>query len=392
MQDTAALKQKINKLADIRAPLIVSGTSIAFAGCIVLCAINPQLLNNITLQSLTSSAFAVLAAALYLLYMIISRVVAIVLHHVETRHSAHILMQEYDEEPQETNRLTTEEDEEVSEQQEVPALSREAIIASMYLGGSGAFLAIPPLCMWDISISTSFALSLLVIAFLDASRAPKEFRSNVDTVKAIKNIRRLRFLHQTAILGLLLCVLWIDSQDRAFYFNFWAQHDNATMVDGQQWPLVLLAASSPFLLRGGPSRRHMTPSQTLETGLPICTLLAILVLCWYGPIETSLLTHFNSPLRTVIPMLVLCPPCIAAALAFVVHGLKTRSAGTAATLLSIALFIRQQTLPAHKMQHKIDWIALSSTLNLLLSALGYWLYRRHVVWTPEDKTIVDLQG
>jgi hypothetical protein len=252
--------------------------------------------------------------------------------------------------------------------------------------------------MWDISISTSFALALLTVAFLDAARPPKEFRTNVDTVKAIKNIRRLRFLHQSAILGLLLCVLWLDSQDRALFFNFWAQHitnatvNNNLLVEGQQWPLVLLAASSPFLLRGGPSRRNMTPSQTLETGLPICTLLAILVLCWYGPLENSLLMHFNSPLRTVIPMLVLCPPCIAAALAFVVHGLKTRSAGTAATLLSIALFIRQQTLPAHRMQHKGDWIALSSTLNLLLSAIGCWLYRRRVVWTPEDKTIVDLQG
>ena len=388
-----------------REPLVVLAMSVAFAGCIVLCGINPQLLNSIALQSLTSAAFAVFAAVLYVLYMLISRMVAIVLQHIESHsnNNKHVPLMSSDETellaPSEADEDTTVCDRD----EDVP---REAIISSMYLGGSGAFLAIPPLCMWDISISSAFVLALLAIAFLDAAKVSTEFRANVDTVKAISTLQRLRILHQGAVLGMIISILWLDGQDRAFnVFTSTAlthTNNNTTtttttttfLIDGQQWPLVLLAASSPFLLRGGPSRRGMTPSQTLETGLPVCTLLAILILCWYGPLENIMLTHFNSPLRTVLPMLILCPPCLAAALAFVVHCLKSRSAAVAATLLSIALFIKQQTLDAHHMRHRADWFALSSVVNLLISSLVFWLYRRRVVWVPDcDKVAVvqDLQ-
>lgn len=225
---------------------------------------------------------------------------------------------------------------------------------------------------------------------MDATKVATEFRSNVDTGKAISNLKRLRLCHQGSILNVLVCVLWLDGQDRAFTFM-------APLGDGvgQQWPLVLLAASSPFLLRGGPSRRNMSPSQTLETGLPVCALLAILVLCWYGPLENVLLSHFNSPLRTVLPMLILCPPCLAAALAFILHTLKCKCAAVSATLLVIALFIRQQILPTHHMQHRGDFFALSALVNCLVISMAFWIYRRRVVWTPpqdEPENIDPLQA
>jgi len=117
-------------------PLVVLGMAIAFSGCVVLCAINSQLINNITLQSLTSAAFAVFAAILYLFYMIISRMVALVLRHIDSRQHHKVATSEP---------LLLSDDEE----EEAPAqIPREALISSMYLGGSGAFLAIPPLCMW----------------------------------------------------------------------------------------------------------------------------------------------------------------------------------------------------------------------------------------------------
>ena len=230
-------------------------------------------------------------------------------------------------------------------------------------------------------------MSLLFVAFLDSTKVATDFRANVDTAQAVSNLKRLRLFHMGSILNVLACILWLDGQDRAFSFSL---GDGG----GQQWPLVLLAASSPFLLRGGPSRRNMAPSQTLETGLPVCALLAILVLCWYGPVENILLSHCNSPLRTVLPMLILCPPCLAAALAFILHTLKCRCAAVSAILLVVALFIRQQISPTHHMQHRSDFFALSATVNSLVISTAFWIYRQKVVWTPppeEEENIEALQ-
>lgn len=140
LRKTQPLQHTTQKLVDFsiqqEEPLVVLGMAIAFSGCVVLCAINSQLISNITLQSLTSAAFAVFAAILYLLYMIISRMVALVLQHIDYRQH-HVVA---------TNEpLLALEEEDAEEPAKIP---REALISSMYLGGSGAFLAIPPLCMW----------------------------------------------------------------------------------------------------------------------------------------------------------------------------------------------------------------------------------------------------
>jgi hypothetical protein len=159
------------------------------------------------------------------------------------------------------------------------------------------------------------------------------------------------------------------------------------VVEVQQWPIALLAAPSPFLLRaggGGPGLhlQAISPSQTLETGLPVCTLLAILILCWYSPLETILWSHMHR-LSTVLPMLLLCPPCVAAALAFVLHSLKHRNALASAALMVVALVIRQQILATHHMRGKLDWAALSSVLNVLGLGISYFLYRRSVTVVPQ---------
>ena len=399
-------------------PLVLLGMTIAIAGGTVLCGINPQLIDNITLQSLTSAAFAVFCATLYILYMLISKMVALVLHYIETKMPQHrhtLAASRADDDDGDDDDdipmlLVTDESHNNDDDHNKKAdnneggLTREAVIASMYLGGSGSFLAIPPLCMWDISISTSFVLSLLAIAFLDAGKVATEFRANVDTAAAVSNLKRLRLCHQGAILGMLLCILWNDAQDRSFLFLLPSNNTPGIVYEegGQQWPLVLLAASSPFLLRGGGAGVRTSPAQTLETGLPVCALLAILVLCWYGPLEQVMLTHyFSSPLKTVLPMLILAPPCLATALAFILHSLRCRHAAVPSTLLTIALFVRQQILPVHRMRHRADWFALSSLLNVVGVSVAFWLYRRKVVWTPtpannneddqEAKSIVDLQ-
>ena len=391
---TTAIMRKIR--AQHEEPLAFAGMTVALSGCIVLCAINPPLLDNITLQSLTSATFAISGAILYVLYMIISKMVALVFMYIETaqyRKRGTLLRDEDD-----TDGLLLSDSVDYEEEEEEPvaqSLPREAVISSMYLGGSGSFLAIAPLCMWDISISAAFALSLLVVAFLDGGKIPTEFRIGVDTVSAIANIKRLRFLLQFSIFSMLLCILWLDSQDRKLLIS--TPQTSKFFVVGGQWPLVLLSASSPFLLRGGGGRvlRGMSPSQTLETALPVCTLLAFLILCWYGPVEKIILAHFISPLSTLLPMLILCPPCLSATLAFVLYSLKNRRAVVSAGLLTFALFIRQQILTEHHMLHKMDWMALSSVLNILASSIFFWLYKRKVLWQhkppPSTTVVVDLQ-
>ena len=276
---TTAIMRKIR--AQHEEPLAFAGMTVALSGCIVLCAINPPLLDNITLQSLTSATFAISGAILYVLYMIISKMVALVFMYIETaqyRKRGTLLRDEDD-----TDGLLLSDSVDYEEEEEEPvaqSLPREAVISSMYLGGSGSFLAITPLCMWDISISAAFALSLLVVAFLDGGKIPTEFRIGVDTVSAIANIKRLRFLLQFSIFSMLLCILWLDSQDRKLLIS--TPQTSKFLVVGGQWPLVLLSASSPFLLRGGGGRvlRGISPSQTLETALPYFAGLSDFVLVW----------------------------------------------------------------------------------------------------------------
>ena len=438
-------------------PLVFFGMAVALSVTIVLCAINPTLVDNITLQSLTAATFAIFGTILYILFMIFSKLVALVLWYIESHHYYNYGRQPQSEAPCDDasdasimNHMDDDhyyyyydDDNEHNNNNTATRLPREAVIASMYLGGSGTFLAIPALCMWDISISTAFTFSLLVVTFMDAGKVANEFRANIDTVSAISNLKRLRLLQQLSVSSMLLCILWLDSQDRAILMS---QHNNnnnnnnnaaaaaapnataapdanyyyyLTAAGGAQWPLVLLSASSPFLLRGGGTRvlRGMSPSQTIETALPVCTLLAFLVLCWYGPLEKIILAHFISPLSTLLPMLILCPPCLAASLAFILYSLKARRSIISATILTCALFIKQQALPMHHMQNKSDWMALSSILNIFGCSFAFWLYHRKVVCQPttthfistplqhdhnnnnftdnnseEEKSIVDLQG
>lgn len=128
---------------------------------------------------------------------------------------------------------------------------REVVVSSMYLGGVGAFLAIGPLCMWNTASTLGFTVSLFLIAICSNEHPPAQTVSLIATLGAS---------------------VWIEAS---------AVHDQATM-----WPHIMLAAASPWLLRAssgtnkGLHYHRLSPSQTLETSLPISVVLAILVLCW----------------------------------------------------------------------------------------------------------------
>ena len=146
------------------------------SGIAVLCGVNHALSHhNVLLQSVVSSIFCISAGLLYGIFMIISRLLSLILSYAEKRSiiTSHYYSDlSYDSNnnnkdgDNERRLLDSSDDEEEEEQQYIfihgkrrqvvhhynskKMLSRSVVISSMYLGGSGAYLAIPPLCMWDI--------------------------------------------------------------------------------------------------------------------------------------------------------------------------------------------------------------------------------------------------
>ena len=133
---------------------------------------------------------------------------------------------------------------------------REVVVSSMYLGGVGAFLAIGPLCMWTPVTTLAFTISLFLVAICGNEHPPAQC---------------------VCVLATLAASTWIEVSAVNLLI-----HDPSVMC-----PHIILAAASPLLLRAssgtnkGLHYHRLSPSQTLETSLPISVVLAILVLCWY---------------------------------------------------------------------------------------------------------------
>ena len=126
--------------------------------------------------------------------------------------------------------------------------------------------------------------------------------------------------------------------------------------DKCDWPLAAGTVFAPALLRGscGYDRRRDTPlmsprwifwlarlacsfgllvllvwlarprtdigySHALEAGLPVATLLATLVMCWYSPLGT--MPPQLDPARAV-PMLIVCPTTLGVMIAFIQRGFR----------------------------------------------------------------------
>jgi len=275
-------------------------------------------------------------------------------------------------------------------------LSRNVVISSMYLGGSGAYLAIPPLCMWDPTVSSSFICCLLILSVIDGGKLISEFKPNIDTGQTITNLKITKYLIHVAVLATICTVIWLDSNNfgEFFYHNnnngtIIVDHNNHNKHNSNagggisiflRWPLVILAASSPLLMRAGgggvgPFMHSIPPSQTLETGLPVSILLSILVICWYSPLENPLLTKLTN-MATVLPMFILCPLLISGALVFVLRGFKNRSCLYSSLLLTTILVVRQQI--TRKLKDRLDWVALSLCIFSLTLTLFFLLYKQNV--------------
>jgi hypothetical protein len=311
-------------------------------------------------------------------------------------------------------------------------LPREVVVSSMYLGGTGTFLAVAPLCMWDCAVTLAFLVSLFLIALMDTSRTAIIHRSRAYWALAVVLSLTLAFaiaieassrLPQLASSALIADYVRLhplffatallteeDTKNGAALLLLPPSSSLSSSLNGSSgssrlppplllpdadteaalllaqaghtslWPFLILAACSPILLRAGGGGVYvgglyhsMTPSQTLETGLPVNGLLAGLVLAWFSPLESALV-HTQNLVRHgyFVAMLVLAPAALAATLALLLHALRRRTALISVAVLLFALMIRQQTLHRALGQHNaLDvWGLCCAALSLLLAA---WL-------------------
>lgn len=451
LKNRISLRLKYDKNAS-HACLAHLALIVVISGLIALCGVNTFLDNNVPLQSVVSATFCISAGLLYAVYMIISRLLALVLNYAE-RHSKHSYYDftiesggdddegstddqpkksyfhkqnkknytsEYDDST--STNTSSDEDSEKNVKKyfiqkkkrhivQSKRLPRNVVISSMYLGGSGAFLAIPALCMWDFTISAFFIGSMTILSIIDFGKIVSEFQPNVDTGSAVTNLKAIRYASHLAIIATISSVIFLDSimSEQSVIFtneglaNSHASNNNSKHWGSEigvglflRWPLVLLAASSPVLLRAGgggvgPFMHSLPPSQTLETGLPVSILLAILVICWYSPLESSLLlpsmVQFKDiHLPTFLPMIILGPSLVSATLAFVLRGFRNRSACTTAIILTCALVVRQQINPLHRLSSHKDCVAILLCLVMISIHVCFVVYKRRVELIPSAVT------
>ncbi len=149
--------------------------------------------------------------------------------------------------------------------------------------------------------------------------------------------------------------------------------------------MMLLSFSSPLLLRMGTLNPRtiahniiMSPSQSLEVGLPISNLLAILVLCWYSPLDNVFRRPSPINLQLFVPMMVLCPSCLAAVLAFILRGFQNKQTlATVVPLVCTSVAVQQAT--GRRLKNEGDWVLVCGASLTLVISLLFVLYKRRVV-------------
>ena len=268
----------------------------------------------------------------------------------------------------------------LSDGRRMVAAHRDAFISSMYLGGCGAFLSLPALCMWDMWITVCFVSSLAAIGGFSEHSKIAEFKPNIDRAGALLMLKRLQWSLNGAIAGVLVSVLLASMQ---------------TASDSQDslFPMMILAAVSPLLLRLGsirapPAPLSLSPSQCLEAGLPVSTLLAILVLCWFSPLDQVMIKNELLSARLAIPMFIFCPSCLAAILGFVLRGFRQRHSTVTAAVLACACAVRQQAVTG-RLQTRADWLVLASALQCagLLTASVWYRWSVVAIDGPPPSTL-----
>jgi hypothetical protein len=397
-------------------PLAHLALLVASALLSLVCGLNDAPLAAVPqLQAMAQSLFCVVIGGLYAVYMLTAFLARAVMHCAGERSSSnksnninrpppsdYIIPadnsnnEEEEELCDEEAEGGKEEDFDVLRNQTASGImTREQVVASMYLGGVGAFLALGPLCMWNCALTLAFLVSLLGVALtiesavmshtawilmgasaltlgcsigiecslpmtLRQSRAEDLFFSSEGAAAAVDNTHSSGSSNNniTAHFALLMLQMDAPTQTRA-------------------WPawLVLSAASPPLLYaglggggRGSPSMM-MAPSKTLETGLPVSLLLACILLGWFNPIESALWAHHPHVQPRLLILLLVAPLLLVSVLAFLMHALRSRSVLPALAVLIAVMVARQQSTRASP-PRVLDAAAITFATVALIAAAG----------------------
>ena len=392
-------------------------------------------------QPILNAVFCLEAAIMYIVYMIVSRILSLALSCIEQSHHHHpkgrsavndyngvLASSSYEEvwDPPPTDEENQMDDVPVWDEEEPPPLPplshksrkapqasssydvisllyaqgihREALISSMYLGGSGCFLALPALSFWDLSVTSMLLLSLALIGLMAEHTKHADFAPNQDKASVITNLRRFRWAIYSTVIFLIFGIILKENQSwllehtptlSSALLEIPAFSNKSTVVlqeANRPWPIMLLLAFvSPLLLHlalprpmihpGRPSL--MSPSQVLEAALPVSCLHGVLVLGWYTPIESPISFFQNKPLPIFLPMMIICPFCQVVILALILRGFRHKQTLPNVILFTVTTVIVQQVL-TYKLQSNSDWILLAVTIKLVFMSACFLLYRQKV--------------
>lgn len=382
-------------------------TALTLAAClgVGLSLINNDLVRTHPEQNVVAAACCIVGAAMYLVYMVVNKLLSLFIRSINTEYNSIKLQvleprsrppagSTADHAPDEGVELGTDnpqtddadadnenDDDDDGVQVLLAATSapprasdvvlREEVIASMYLGGAGAFLAVPSLCMWDTTVSAIFILSLQMCALPERIKV-LEYRANVDRIVAINVLRALHWTQHALALVILALLLWRDQQVR---------------VEPIVWQLCALAACSPPLLKAGSQHwasspaSALSPTHALESGLPVSTLLAILVLCWYSPVEVILERHVSW--SRAICLMSMNPPALAVTITFILRGFRRyHSLGVVVVLTTLAV-IRRQWFTSEWNERGIEVAMVLLTVLMGAVAASRAFYRVETVSSDE---------
>ena len=252
-------------------------------------------------------------------------------------------------------------------------MPREVIIQSMYCGGTGLYLAIEPLCMWNPNTTLAFLGALWLISVWDYEQH----------AKPVHQLQHRVLAAHMALTLLLLGFVQHSPQHHPHPHPHNHNNNNATMltmmthpIAFSQWPSVLLSACSPFFLRLGGGGMHlghlfhtMTPTQTLETALPIGLLWCTLVCSWLSSFDASLFPIAHSLLEPtrLWRALVFIPISLAAMIGFLFYTLRKRTSLISVAVLAFMLLLRQLTSSGCVDNNNND------TIEESFVARGHWM-------------------
>ena len=128
-----------------------------------------------------------------------------------------------------------------------------------------------------------------------------------------------------------------------------------------------------------PIKQGLSPPYALETGLPIATLLSILVVCWYTPVELP--TAQN--LSTWIPMIIFCPPAISVTLAFILRGFRRRQTLGTGVVLVLAFCIFRAVCAPPTITYHDRWLPVGLAIAMATMSVVRGLYHADVVACDE---------